>query len=52
MGGSGGMSERVLEGLMTGLQFFFSVGLQVESVLQPAGSGFYCSNITLSGFYQ
>lgn len=40
MGGSGGMSERVEEGEMTGLQFIQDVdGLQVKSVLQPAGFG-------------
>lgn len=40
MGCSGGMSERLEEGIMTGLQFIQDPhGLQVEIVLHPTGPG-------------
>lgn len=40
MGCSGGMSERLEKGIMTGLQFIQNPdGLQVETALQPTGSG-------------
>lgn len=39
MGRSGGMSERVQEGEMTGLEFIQDAdGPQQETFLQPAGS--------------